>query len=149
MGIRVPSSLQNKDLKHTICACMLTIHREKVHRINVQFQAQKTYWEYLLISKNNIAITQYKIEDETGNYTFKNQGIVSVLGTQAISYISEQKIPYNKQPITKIKLVANEEELVKYQTIEDQILPHANPENIQKYGEEEPLAFKTQTIIYI
>ncbi len=141
--------LTDKNLKQTIGVCMLTIKPEKVHRINLRFETKKTYWEYLFISKKNTEEVKYEIIDTKGAYTFTNHGEVSILGTKAISYISDQEIPYSKHSQAIFKLVATDDNAIRYQIIEDRILPNANPENIKKHHRTEKTAFKTQTIVYI
>ncbi|GAA3625693.1 hypothetical protein [Flavivirga jejuensis] len=141
--------LTDKNLKHTIGICQFQLKSEAVHQISIQFETKKTYWEYLVISKKEHIEDIYTIIDNDGTYTFTCQGKVTMMGLDAISYLSDQKIPYKERPKTRFKLVSNTENETPYLASEDRILPNASPENIKIHSTEAVTEFKTQTIIYI
>ena len=141
--------LTDENLKHIIGVYQFQINSESKHQTQLQFQVKKTYWEYLIISKEDIEGNAYTIIDTHGNFTFTCQGKKSIVDIEAISYISDQEISYKKYPETLFKLVPNSENISPYLTIEDRILPNASPENIRIHHTAEATAFKTQTILYI
>lgn len=141
--------LTDKNLKRIVGVFMFMMQSEKVHRINIQFEAKKTYWEYLIISKKEITENAYKIIDDNANYTFSYQGKVTVLEAEAVSFISDQEIPYQEYPKTLFKLIPNIDSAMPYFILEERVLPNASPENIKIHKTAETTAFKTQIILYI
>lgn len=141
--------LTDENLKHTVGVCLFRVKSENKHQIDIQFEAKKTFWEYLIISKEEFSENTYHIVDEDDTYTFSCQGKTSIVDIEAISYISDQEIPYKKYPKTLFKLVQNSENTNPYLTLEDRILPNASPENIRIHHTADCTAFKTQTILYI
>ncbi len=141
--------LTDKSLINIIGVCAFQIKSENEHRVTLQFETKKTYWEYLIISKEKISNQAYDIIDQNEEYTFTYQGKVSLVDVEALSYISDQEIPYKAYPTTLFKLVPNEEHQQPFKKIEDRVLPNASPQNIRIHNTAERTVFKTQTILYI
>jgi hypothetical protein len=141
--------LTDKNLKNTLGVCMFNIKSEHEHHITIHFDAQKTYWEYLIIPKDQHARLAYEIIDQHDQYTFTCLGEVIIAEIQAISFISDQEIPYKAYPKTLFKLVPKAPDLHPYLSFEDRLLPNASPRNIQIHQTAEGTAFKTQTILYL
>ncbi|MEM6684456.1 MAG: hypothetical protein AAF617_01575 [Bacteroidota bacterium] len=139
----------DKDVQHIIGVYQFELVTASEHHITLQFETKKTYWEYLIIPKEETEEHLYDIIDTKGEISFSYLGKKAIANIEAICYLSDQKIPYRKYTDTLFKLVANSQNTHPYLTLEDRVLPNGSPENIRIHHTADGIDFKTQTILYI